>query len=244
MEIPRIRPRLEVKNEASKDEAELYLYGTITSCCWWDEDVITSTNVRNKLNNIKANKINVHIHSGGGDVFESIAIYNLLKNHDAEIVVYIDGLAASGASIIAMAGDRVIMPRNTMIMIHKAWTYAIGNSDELRKIASDMDKMDTAVKESYKAKFVGTDEELQNLIKDATWLTAEECKTLGFCDELVDEIELPEEENKEINNMTIKESVLAKYNQSGVAVQDKNTPEDKPKNNNANTIKTFLESFN
>ena len=85
-------------------------------------------------------QINLHIHSPGGDVFDGIAIYNLLKNHPANKTVYIDGLAASMASVIAMAGDEVIMPENAMLMIHKPWGIQGGDAEELRKYADLLDK--------------------------------------------------------------------------------------------------------
>lgn len=247
VQIPKIRTKIEVKNEVSKDETDLYLYGTISSYSWWDEETVTAKNVRNKLMSIKTSKINVHINSGGGDVFESIAIHNLLKNHSAEIVIYIDGWAASGASVIAMAGDKIIMPKNTMMMIHKAWTYTAGNADELRKVATDLDKMDTAVLESYTSRFVGEKEELQELLAEETWLTSEECKEFGFCDEVADEIEIPEEDPEEdINNKSAKEKILAKYKSKVAAQANENHEEGKKpttKIENGKVISTFLQSF-
>lgn len=208
VKIPKIETRLEVKNEANSDIAELYLYGTIRQAYWWDDedDCISSKRVRNALKDLKGKAVNVHINSPGGDVFESIAISNLLKQHDKDINVYIDGLAGSGASIIAMAGKKIFMPNNAMIMIHKAWTYAAGNADELRKVANDLDKIDSAVKASYKDRFVGTEEELNNLIADESWLTAEECLAFGFCDEI-----LSEKKEEEPPQNSIKETLFNKY---------------------------------
>lgn len=208
VKIPKIETRLEVKNEANSDTAELYLYGTIRQAYWWDDedDCISSKRVRNALKDLKGKAVNVHINSPGGDVFESIAISNLLKQHDKDINVYIDGLAGSGASIIAMAGKKIFMPNNAMIMIHKAWTYAAGNADELRKVANDLDKIDSAVKASYKDRFVGTEEELNNLIADESWLTAEECLAFGFCDEI-----LSEKKEEEPPQNSIKETLFNKY---------------------------------
>ena len=226
MKIPKIKTKLEVLNLVDGDEAELYLYGYISSYSWWgdDEDVITSKKVRDALRDIKATRLNIHINSGGGDVFESIAIHNLLKSFKGEKVIFIDGLAASGASVIAMAGDKIIMPKNAMMMIHKAWTYAAGNADELMKIANDLSKMDTAVLESYTDKFVGEREELEKLLADETWLTAEECLALGFCSEVGEEIKLPEEEEEK---ETVKDSIVAKYAAS-VKAQAEETEQKKP----------------
>ncbi|HCM13154.1 MAG TPA: Clp protease, partial [Lachnospiraceae bacterium] len=99
----------------------------------------------NALKELKGKDVNVHINSPGGDVFESIAICNLFKQYDGDITIIDDALAGSGASIIATAGKKVIMYTNSMQMIHNAWTYAAGNADELRKVANDLDKIDTAV---------------------------------------------------------------------------------------------------
>lgn len=209
MDVPKIKTRFEVKNQADEETVELYLYGTIRQAYWWDEedDCISAKRVRTSLSNAKGKKIKVHINSGGGDVFESIAINNLLKQHDSEVEVHIDSLAGSGASIIAMAGDKIYMPNNAMIMIHKAWTFASGNADELRKTANDLDKIDESVKASYKNRFVGTDDELNDLVADESWLTAEECLAFGFCDEILEEEK--EDDKKQENN--IRESLFNKY---------------------------------
>lgn len=225
MDKQKIEARFEVKNE-TEEVAELYLYGTIRESYWWDEEeenIISSKRVKNALNNITAKKINIHINSGGGDVFESIAIGNILKQHDAEINIIIDGLAGSGASIVAMAGDNVKMFGNSMMMIHKAWTFAMGNADEIRKVADDLDKIDTSVLASYKNKFVGTEEELKDLIGDESWLTAEECKTFGFCNEIIDIVEEPEEPKA-----SARVSLFEKYK-----------VEEKPKEEQKNIFKNF-----
>jgi len=252
MELPKINKRFEVLNKADNDEADMYLYGSIGS--GWFAD-ISSKDVKAKLDNITAKIINVRINSGGGDVFESIAIHNLLKNHRATINIHIDGYAASGASVIAMAGDKIIMPKNTMMMIHRAWTFAYGNAAELRKIANDLEKIDVAVTESYTSRFVGERSELEKLLDQETWLTAEECKALGFCDEVVDEIEITDEEDEQ-EETSAKEEILNKYTSisaAGQAVAAKATPtiensqkqeeQEKQMNNNANLIYQFLNSF-
>lgn len=217
MEIPKIKNRFEVLNSANTEETDLYMYGSISAYSWYDG--ISSSKVREQLKNVTAKTINVHINSGGGDVFESIAISNLLKNHSSTIVVHIDGLAASGASVIAMAADKIVMPKNTMMMIHKAWTYAAGNAEGLRKVADRLDKIDNAVTESYTSRFVGEKSELESLLAEETWLTAEECKTFGFCDEISDEIVIPED-NEEDDNEELepaKAKILNKYKSSAQA---------------------------
>ena len=108
---------------ASETSADIYIYDEIGM---WGISARRFTESLIALGNI--NHINLHIHSPGGEVFEGIAIYNQLKNHNATITVYIDGLAASMASVIAMVGDEVIMPTNAMLMIHKPWGVSAGDS--------------------------------------------------------------------------------------------------------------------
>lgn len=225
--IPKIETRLEVKNETT-ETADLYLYGNIRKAYWWDgndESFISADRVKKALADLKSKNINVHINSGGGDVFESIAIGNLLKQHDGDINVIVDGLAGSGASVIAMAGKTIQMFPNSMMMIHKAWTWADGNADELRDIADELDKIDTAVRASYKARFIGTEDELKELISDESWLTADECKVFGFCDEIFDE----DSEEGEEENEPVKASLFEKYK----AVAQVNEP----------TKKTLFDNF-
>lgn len=128
--------------------------------------------------------INLHIHSPGGDVFDGIAIYNLLNKHPATLTVYIDGLAASMASVIAMAGDKVVMPENAMMMIHKPWGISGGNAQEMRDYADLLDKVEAVLIPAYAAKTGKTSEELAPMLESETWLNGRECVEMGFADEL------------------------------------------------------------
>lgn len=163
---------------------DLYIYGDIVDYKWYEEDV-TANDVRNKLALFNGTELNVHINSYGGDVFTGIAIYNLLKNLKAHVNVYVDSCACSIASVIAMAGDTIYMPKNTLMMIHNCWTFAQGNSKDLRKQADDLDVIMEASIESYMTKFKGTREELQELLDNESWLTASECVELGLADEIL-----------------------------------------------------------
>ncbi|WP_441395055.1 head maturation protease, ClpP-related [Bacillus sp. RE35] len=198
--------RFEAKGE---NEYKLTVYGSIGG--WFSEN--NAEAVRRKIQDVKAEKIHVHINSGGGSAFDGVAICNQLKQHSAEIIVHIDGWAASAASVIAMAGDKIIMPSNTMIMIHQASTFEYGNADLFEKTARDLRKIDSALVASYKKRFVGTDEELKQLLKDETWLTAEEAVALGLADEIADEIEIDDtQEDEEVEVVeNFKEDLVAKY---------------------------------
>ncbi|MCU4715467.1 Clp protease ClpP [Bacillus cereus] len=198
--------RFEAKGE---NEYKLTVYGSIGG--WFSEN--NAEAVRRKIQDVKAEKIHVHINSGGGSAFDGVAICNQLKQHSAEIIVHIDGWAASAASVIAMAGDKIIMPSNTMMMIHQASTFEYGNADLFEKTARDLRKIDSALAATYKKRFVGTDEELKQLLKDETWLTAEEAVALGLADEIADEIEIDDtQEDEEVEVVeNFKEDLVAKY---------------------------------
>ena len=125
--------------KAQDGNGELMLYGEISSATWYGDE-ITPKQFKDDLDSLgDIENLNIYINSGGGDVFAGQAIYTMLKRHKAFKTVYIDGLAASIASVIAMAGDKIIMPKNAIMMIHNAWTVVAGNKDELRKMADDMD---------------------------------------------------------------------------------------------------------
>lgn len=129
--------------------------------------------------------INLHIHSPGGDVFDGIAIYNLLSKHPAKVTVNIDGLAASMASVIAMAGDRIVMPENAMMMIHKPWGISGGNANEMRDYAELLDKVESVLIPAYARKTGKSAESLATMLEDETWMDGRECVAQGFADELL-----------------------------------------------------------
>lgn len=138
-----------------------------------------------QLGDIK--ELNLHINSPGGSVFQGIAIYNMLKESTAKVNVYVDGVAASIASVIAMAGDSIFMPSNSMMMIHNPYTYAVGNANELRKTADFLDKLTDASKQAYldKAGNKLTSDKIQQIMDDETWLSAQEAVDLGLADEVL-----------------------------------------------------------
>lgn len=173
-----------------EDRAKLYLYGTIRKKFYWENeddelDYVSAEGVRKALIAIGDKPIEVHINSSGGDVFESIAIHNLLEQHTKTITMYVDGLAGSGASIIFMAGVKNYMPNNAMLMLHQVSTIAEGNADELRKVAIDLETIDSSVRETYKKRFIGTEDELKKIIAASSWLTAEQARAFNLCDEIV-----------------------------------------------------------
>ncbi|WP_330394049.1 head maturation protease, ClpP-related [Clostridioides difficile] len=168
---------LEIKNE-TKDNAELYFYGDIVSS-WlgaWDDTDQYPESIKKFLDNVKGKDLDIYINSGGGSVFAGMAIYNMLKRHKGFKTVYIDGLAASIASVIALAGDKVIIPSNAYFMIHKPWCNVYGNSNELREQAEILDKIEEGIINVY-SENLSLDvniEDIKNMLNNETWLTGEE----------------------------------------------------------------------
>lgn len=204
---------IRLEADSKSKEAKLYIYGPIGGFLFSEN---SAQGIKRQLQNVDAEKIHVHLNSPGGSAFDGVAISNQLKGHKAEIVVHIDGLAASAASVIAMAGDRIVMPENTMMMIHRASTIEIGNAVIFEKTASDLRKIDTALAASYKNRFVGEDAELSQLLDDETFLTADEAVAFGLADVVGEEVEIKDledldddDEEDEFDNF--KEKLVAKY---------------------------------
>lgn len=166
----------------------MYIDGEIVTDEYEDTDT-SAAGFRNALKSLgDVKNINLHINSPGGSVFEGIAIYNMLKQNSARINVYIDGLAASIASVIAMSGDAIFMPSNSMMMVHNPWVMAIGNASELRKQADDLDQITKSSVQTYLAKAGDKLDEktLTQLMDDETWLTAQEAVDYGLADEVME----------------------------------------------------------
>lgn len=213
--ILNIKQQFEIVNQAEKT-LKLSIYGFIGG---WRN---SAENILRQIENADVEEIHVHINSGGGSAFDGIAIGNILKNHKAKVVIHIDGWAASAASIIAMAGDEIVMPSNTMLMIHQASTFEYGNAEAFEKTAKDLRKVDKAVTASYRNRFVGSEDELTELLKDETWLNADEAVALGFADTVTDEIEIVEPDESQEEPENLKESLVAKY----AAQQNKPEPKE------------------
>jgi ATP-dependent Clp protease protease subunit len=127
-------------------------------------------------------ELTVRINSPGGSVFDGVAIYNALKRHDAAITVWIDGIAASIASVIAMAGDEVVMPENAMLMLHDPSGLVMGTAADMRAMAEALDKMKAGMVAAYRDRSGTDDTEIEALMAAETWLSAEEAVELGLAD--------------------------------------------------------------
>lgn len=140
------------------------------------------------LGKVTSKVLNVEINSPGGDVFAGLAIYNALKGSGKEIVVKVMGVAASAASLVAMAGDKIVMPKNTFMMIHNPWSFAAGNADELRDTADTLDKIGGALLATYAAKTGMSEDDLKPLLAKDTWMTADEALASGFATEVIEDV--------------------------------------------------------
>ena len=169
---------LQVKN-ATENSVDLYFYGDIVSswCGAWDDTDQYPEKVRDFLKEHENKDINIYINSGGGSVFAGMAIYNMLKRHQGHKTVYVDGLAGSIASVIAMVGDRIVVPKNSFIMIHKPLVGVIGNANELREQAELLDNIEQAIINVYEDKLVegANIEDIKTMVDEETWLNGEEC---------------------------------------------------------------------
>jgi ATP-dependent Clp protease, proteolytic subunit ClpP len=172
-------------------KAEIFIYSDI-GYDWW-EDKSTAQLFAEELKNLgDISSIDLHINSNGGDVFDGQAIHSLIKNHKGFVTAYIDGLAASIATVIAMGADKVIMPKNAMMMIHNAWTGLYGNANDLRKMADDLDHINDTIVNTYLAKVKDKTDEatIRELMDKESWLNAEECLSLGLCDEVSEPVKM------------------------------------------------------
>ncbi|MDQ8322101.1 Clp protease ClpP [Enterococcus faecium] len=174
----------ECKQSANQNEADVFIFGEIVSFKWDDTDT-TAASFQKDLKELgEVSQINLHINSPGGSVFEGIAIGNMLRQHKARVVAHVDALAASIASVIVASCDEVIMPENSMLMIHNPWTISMGNAKELRKQADDLDKIAESSVVTYLAKAGEklTEEKIKQIMDEETWMSAQEAYNYGLCD--------------------------------------------------------------
>lgn len=167
--------------------SEILLYGPIGPDFWEPENAITAKSVMAQLAEISGD-VTVRISSGGGDVYEGIDIMQTLKNHDGEVTVIVESLAASAASFIAVGGaDRVLMRKSSEMMLHRAWTLAEGNADDVRKTLADLERQDNKLANIYAGKAGGEVQDWLDAMSAETWYTAEEAVAAGLADGIVAE---------------------------------------------------------
>ena len=180
----------QIKNQVN-GSGEILLYGPIASSRSWFNDTVTPQEFARDLESLNGKDVTVRINSGGGDVFAAHAIHNQLVAYKGRVTVIIDGLAASAATIVAMAGQKIIMPSNSMMMIHNP---AIGMDDyytaeDLQKYVDALTAIKGSIVAAYKKRCKLSSEDLEILMDAETWMGAQECLDKGFADEINGSIE-------------------------------------------------------
>ncbi|PTQ12951.1 peptidase S14 [Sphingomonas oleivorans] len=170
-----------IRAETADDVATIYVYDTIDP--YWG---VSAAEFARVLAGIDANQILLRINSPGGDVFEARAMMTALSEHKATVTAKIDGLAASAATALSLAADRVEIADGGFYMIHNAWTFMLGNADELRTTAGLLDKIDATLREGYAGKTGKTDAEIAAWMKAETWFSAQEAVENGFADAVLE----------------------------------------------------------
>jgi len=173
-----------IKAEASSKSADVYIFDEIGTFG------LTAQSFIEEIKSYKDTPMSLHINCVGGDVFEGMAIYNVLKKRTAKTTVYIEGIAASMGSVIALAGDEVIMAENSLFMIHNAWGGAMGEATEIRKTAALLDKISGEIADIYTKKTNLPYNRVKEMMDEETWLSADEAYNLGFIDSISDAIKV------------------------------------------------------
>ncbi len=233
------RPKSHAKNNwfrmqaSAANEAEIYIYDEIGYWGVTAKQFVANLKALGEITHIK-----LHINSPGGDVFDGIAIFNALKFHGAAITVYIDGLAASMASVIAMVGNPVIMPENTMMMIHKPWGFAGGDADDMRDYADLLDKVESVLIPAYAAKTGKSHDEIAAMLEDETWLTGEDCLAQGFADQVTPSLQamacIHSKRIEEFEKMPNSIRNMVTPPRNSTAREPQNQPQNPPPQNPAN----------
>lgn len=193
----------EFKAAAVPKKGELYLYGEISDTSWWGDEVTPAQFQKDLAALGDIYTLDVYINSPGGDVFAGITIYNILKRHNATVNVHVDGLAASAASIVAMAGDKIIMPKAATMMIHNAWSGGWGNKAKMRKLADELERIDGQIAGIYTTRTGKEKTVIAGWMDAERWMSGDEALADGFADEV--------EENKQIAACADADKYFSRY---------------------------------
>lgn len=164
---------------------ELLIYGDITSMKWFEDDVC-SYDLAKEISGLQG-PIKVRINSYGGEVSQGLAIYNLLKDYKDEVITMCDVFACSAASLVFAAGNKRVMPKSSLLMIHNAWSWASGDSNALKKASEDLEKITLPSIEIYKSVSNLSEEKIIEMMDRETWISAEEALSYGFATEIKNE---------------------------------------------------------
>ncbi|WP_312315436.1 head maturation protease, ClpP-related [Atlantibacter sp.] len=176
----------------------------------WYGDGVTASRIAGALRAIGGADVTVNINSPGGDMFEGLAIYNLLREYEGKVTVKVLGLAASAASIIAMAGDEVQIGRGAFLMIHNCWVYAMGNRHDLAQVAADMEPFDKAMNDIYGAKTGLNAETIEAMMNAETYIGGSDAVEKGFADRLLSADEIAADDESPSAALRKLDALLAK----------------------------------
>ena len=190
---------------------------------WWTGGGVTAKRISAALRSIGNKDVVVKINSPGGDMFEGIAIYNLLRDHKAKVTIEIVGWAASAASIIAMAGDEIRMGLGTFFMIHNAWGMCVGNRHDMRESAELFDGFDAAMADIYVARTGIDRKEVVKLMDAETFMGSSEAKDQGFVDVIDESLEAPDgdAQNENTRSIMARRQVEAAMAKAGYSRRDR-----------------------
>lgn len=178
---------------------------------YWGEGV-TASRIAGALRSLGGADVTVNINSPGGDMFEGLAIYNLLREYEGRVTVKILGLAASAASVIAMAGDDVQIGRGAFLMIHNCWVYAMGNRHDLAQIAADMEPFDKAMSDIYQARSGLDADTVDKMMDGETYIGGSDAVAKGFADSLLSADEIADDDDSPAAALRKLDALLAKTN--------------------------------
>ncbi|MEX6089284.1 head maturation protease, ClpP-related [Raoultella planticola] len=176
----------------------------------WYGDGVTASRIAAALRAIGGADVIVNINSPGGDMFEGLAIYNLLREYEGKVTVKVLGLAASAASIIAMAGDEVQIGRGAFLMIHNCWVYAMGNRHDLAQVAADMEPFDKAMNDIYGARTGLSSEAIEAMMNAETYIGGSDAVEKGFADRLLSADEIADDDDSPAAALRKLDAMLAK----------------------------------
>lgn len=206
--LPRALDRWDAGIRAATDEDRTISIYDVIGYDYWTGDGVTAKRIAGALRNMGPGPVTVNINSPGGDMFEGLAIYNLLREHDGDVTVKVLGLAASAASVIAMAGDIIQIARAGFFMIHNCWVVAIGNRNDLRAVADTLEPFDAAMADIYVARTGKDLAEVQQQMDGETWIGGSSAVEQGYADALLDSDQVKQGDQKSASAVRRLEAAL------------------------------------
>ena len=226
------------ETQEQTQERTLFLNGTIAEESWFDDDV-TPQLFKDELMSGSGN-ITVWINSPGGDCVAAAQIYNMLMDYKGDVTVKIDGIAASAASVIAMAGTKVLVSPVSMIMIHNPMTAAFGNSDEMQKAIEMLSSVKDSIINAYEIKTGLSRAKLSHLMDAETWMDANKAVELGFADDVLTRAEIPEDMEPPAVSMLYSKAAVVNSLMDKIAAKCKTNPkkteDSKPKGRSVDSL--------